>query len=216
MDFGRDMEDSEFIHSSIDTSIEEIGLPTDYDYNCIVGNNLWFYNNLHCVDKPLIYEHLLNIAEEKICIWDPYTNTRDANLFRLINRGIDVKCLTLFEETKIEEEIVRDYSSKKSRFISNLRNIQSENNFNLKLRVYYFNKMDDRFGFHDRYLFIDDDVYIVGSSMGYHNTLNRSKPKSTAIYKVSDELDKRIIRNMFYQYWDECRDEEVLTLYEEY
>lgn len=176
------------------------------NYNCKEGNEFWFYNNLENSHKPLIYEHLLNSAKESICIWDPYANTNDAQLFKLINEGVDVKCLISNDMNK------GNHYEKIREFISELKRIQEEKNYNLKLKVY--NIPNGEKGFHDRYLFIDDDIYIVGSSMAYHNTYSKVKAASTSIHKVLLEENKKIISEIFYEYWRNEKSKEELNLYE--
>lgn len=79
--------------------------------------------------------------------------------------------------------------------------IPSSKDCRFGLRV--INKSDsshqgDRF-FHDRFLIIDDtDVFLIGSSVGYHT----NSQKSTGIFKVSNNDTKNFIKSIFKYYWD--------------
>lgn len=171
-------------------------------YNCIVGKDMWFYSNLHNPNKPSKYESLLEEAKNRVYIWDPYTKVPDEELFKHINQDIEVKCLTLFEGIRMSNSRNSQYTSWASEFISNLANIKSEKGFQLELRVYNVDhRYSEKYGFHDRYLFIDEDIYVIGSSMPYHNLQASVNQKSTCIYKLTDDMNKHIIEQMFNDYW---------------
>ena len=60
--------------------------------------------------------------------------------------------------------------------------------------------------FHDRFLIIDEaDVFLVGSSIGYHI---QSK-QSTGIYKVYSTDAKEFIKSIFKHYWDNCTQHQI-------
>lgn len=189
----------ELYHPQVDTSIDVI--KEKEDFNCKVGEGFWFYDNLEIKEKPLIYERLLSSAKFRVYIWDPYTLKEDAELFKLINKydDIEVKCLTSFPKNK------DNYLKNKKDFVEGLLKIKEEKNIDIELKVY--NITGDSKGFHDRYLFIDDDIFFVGSSMATHNTESNSIPSSTSICKIDNDKNKGIIQDMFWKYW--CDSESI-------
>lgn len=191
-------------HPLTKTSVETVA--EKINYNCKEGNEFWFYNNLETNNKPLIYEHLLKSANYKVYVWDPHINPNDAKLFELINTDVEIKCLTVYESYK------KDANRIKNLFKDNLTRIQEDKKYTLKVKMYNIPKGQK--GFHDRYLFIDENIYIIGSSMAYHNTQSTSKAASTSIHKITSECNKKIITDMFWKYWNNEKSEEVLNLYE--
>ena len=179
----------------VDTSIETT--TCDDNFKCKLGDGFWFYDNLEVEDKPLIYEYLLSSAQYKVYVWDKYINKGDEELFKLINIHNNMKVRLL---TSCKDHIsIQEFQDYKRDFIDVLKSMNREI-IEVELKVYHESK--NKKGFHDRYLFIDEDIYFVGSSMTTHNTKNKSIPSSTSIYKIDNDINKDIIERMFLKYWD--------------
>ncbi len=165
------------------------------------AGNYWFYHKgSYPNQEPLLYQHIINNANSDIEIWDPYFNVNgnnsDHDIFNNIPNNITLKILTQKGLNGTQSYLTDVHNSLKMK-------ITSSKNIRFGLRV--FNKGDisnqgDWF-FHDRYLIIDKtDIYLVGSSVGYH-----LKPeKSTGIFKVNNVDTGLFIISLFEEYWKQA------------
>lgn len=166
----------------------------------------WFYHKGSFPnDSPLLYQELVDNATNEIIIWDPYFNVKspkaDQNIFANIKSNITIKILTLkgldrqqsyLIEVKDALKIVIP-PSKECRF--GLRVINNGDVANQESRF-----------FHDRFLIIDEtDVFLVGSSVGYHIQSERS----TGIFKVSNPDTKEFVKSIFKHYWDSSTQHQI-------
>ncbi len=170
----------------------------------------WFYHKgSYPNDNPLLYQELVDSATKEIIIWDPYFNVyprnADQNIFANIGNDITIKILVY---TSLQNKInylndVKDAlkavipSNKDCRFGIRLINNDDEHN------------EGSRF-FHDRFLIIDEtNVFLVGSSVGYH-----IQPKlSTGIFKVSNNETKDFIKSIFKHYWNNSIQHQIPLAY---
>lgn len=196
------------LKSIVDTNIgdtSELKSP----YGCSTADGIWYYDVLKGKDKPpQIYKYLLSSAREKVWIWDPYTNPEDHVLFKSIKREVDVRCLTFWgcNPKKIDTPKCRQL------FLDEVKKVQIKYKFDLEIRYYNIFKnsqIDDPF--HDRYLFIDSDVYIVGSSMGYHHE-NRSRASSTSIHLIKEKGSIELVKEKFLEVWKDKNTDTALKL----
>ncbi len=162
--------------------------------NCMEAPGTWYYDHLVTQFAPGIYADLLGRAKNMVQIWDPYIYPDDVELLRPIPFGVEMQCLTSFgfdhrqnfDNTRVGK-MIQCIDRDRSFWVS-------------RLTVRYYNVFHDGCGkgsFHDRYLFIDNQVYSVGSSLAYH----RQRNGSTAIHQIQDPQACSLIRRMFENYW---------------
>jgi hypothetical protein len=173
-------------------------------------NEYWFYHKgSYPNDNPLLYQQLIDNATSEIIIWDPYFNVkspnRDQYVFANIHNNITIKILTLkgldgpqTYLTEVQNALRMAITPiKNSRF--GLRVINRGNPVTQAERY-----------FHDRFLIIDDsDVYLIGSSLGYHI----KSEQSTGIFKVSNNDTKDFIKSIFKHYWDNSTQNQIPLTY---
>lgn len=173
-------------------------------------NEYWYYHKgSYPNDTPLLYQQLIDDASNEIIIWDPYFNVkypnRDQDIFANIKDDVTIKILTCKGldrgQTYLEE-------------VKNTLKIAIPPTKNCRFGLRVINKGDinnqgERY-FHDRFLIIDDsEVYLIGSSLGYH-----IKPEqSTGIFKVSNDDTKKFIRSIFKYYWDNSTKHQIKLTY---
>jgi len=170
----------------------------------------WFYHKgSYPNDNPLLYQELVDNATNEIIIWDPYFNVKhpnaDQNIFANIRNNVTIKILTFKgldrNQTYLTE--VKDLlktiipPSKDCRF--GLRVINTGDIANQGSRF-----------FHDRFLIIDENnVFLVGSSVGYHI----QSEQSTGIFKVYNTDTKEFIKSIFKHYWDNSTQHQIQLTY---
>ena len=116
----------------------------------VENNELYFKNeklivNGEVFDALSYLEELVSHANHKILIVDPYIDSKVLNILKYVKDNVIVKITT---------------SSTKSKLTNN----------DIKIFMKQYNKKINKFiddDFHDRYLFIDDLVFHLGSSINY-------------------------------------------------
>ena len=159
----------------------------------------WFYHKgSYPTDNPLLYQQLIDNADNEIVIWDPYFNVkypnRDQDIFANIKNDITIKILT------------QKGLDRTGAYLTEIKNalkttIPQTKDCRFGLRVVNTGDAHNQEGrfFHDRFLIIDDsDVYLIGSSVGYHI----KSQQSTGILRVSNDETKDFIKSIFKYYWD--------------
>lgn len=175
-----------------------------------VGKGMWYYDVFSQPGSgPTVYRSLLGSAKNRIDIWDPFLHPSDAELFSDVPSQIDVRILTCFGATSGELENFT-YNQEYKGFVERLKDLQSQKRFGLKIafinsiKCYEFGKGKLP---HDRFLFIDREAYVVGSSLQYHSEEGhgdwKTKVKNTVIYKVSDIENQGILYQAFSNFWNE-------------
>lgn len=176
------------------------------DHYCkTAGQGLWFFDRLEHNDSgPTIYRHLLEQAERCIRIWDPFLKDTDISLFQNIQADIDIRILTCYDSTQIKLQ--------HQGFINEMTILQAAKHFNVKIAAIDKHKLNSR-GFHsygpsiphDRFLFIDNRAFIVGSSLQYHSVentrINTDSVSTTIIYEIQDPEQCNFLLNEFESYW---------------
>lgn len=168
----------------------------------------WFYHKgSYPNDTPLLYQELVDNANNEIIIWDPYFHTKspdgDQDIFSSIKKDITIKILT-YRGLGRNQQYLIDVKNALKTVISPSKDCR------FGLRV--INKSEphiqgERF-FHDRFLIIDNtDVYLIGSSIEYH--LRYKNAISTGIFKVSNNETKDFIKSIFKYYWDNSAKHEI-------
>lgn len=162
-------------------------------------NEYWFYHKgSYPNDSPLLYQELVDNAIDEIIVWDPYFNVKapnaDQNIFANIKDNITIKLLTLKGLDRTQTYITDVTDALK-------RVILPSKDCRFSLRVINNGDVANQGGrfFHDRFLIIDQtDVFLVGSSVGYHT----QSELSTGIFKVSNSETKEFVKSIFKHYWD--------------
>lgn len=169
-------------------------------------NEYWFYHKgSYPNDNPLLYQKLVDEATNEIIIWDPYFNIKppnnDQDIFSNINNDITIKILTIKGLDGPQTYLTDVKNSLKM-------TIPPTKNNRLGLRVINKGDILNQGGryFHDRFLIIDDsEVYLIGSSLGYHIKTEQS----TGIFKVSNDETKNFIKSIFRYYWTNSNHHEI-------
>ena len=174
------------------------------------GKGMWYYDVFSKPGSgPTVYRTLLGSAKYRIDVWDPFLHPADADLFSDVPSQIDVRILTCFGATSGELENFA-YNEEYKGFVEQLKDLQSQKRFGLKIafinsiKCYEFGKGKLP---HDRFLFIDREAYVVGSSLQYHSEEGhgnwQSAVKNTVICKVSDIENRDILYESFSNFWNE-------------
>ena len=182
----------------------------DAEYYIDTKHGMWFYDRLEEREHaPNIYKKLIDSAEERIYIWEPYLQERDAELFKDIPRNIEVKILTCFN--------VNNSKCPHKGFIDKIKEYRNSNNFSLYIATIEEQDINNKLNKgiartehkrigkklpHDRFLFIDDRVFYVGASLNYHSAPNADRVSTTAIYEISEEENKSFLRQHYDSYWN--------------
>ena len=166
----------------------------------------WFYHKgSYPIDSPLLYQELVDNATNEIIIWDPYFNVKppnaDQNVFANIKNNITIKILT-FKGLDRNQTYLTEVKDALKIIIPPSKDCR------FGLRVINEGDVANQGGrfFHDRFLIIDEtDVYLVGSSVGYHI---QSK-QSTGMFKVSNSDTKEFVKSIFKHYWDNSTQHQI-------
>jgi hypothetical protein len=167
------------------------------EHACHRAGTLWYYDPwLQPSAPPSIYSSLAASALRTLWIWDPYLNDGDANVLTSLNPGISFRLL--FEGASNSPKLAQTLTAFTAAFRSNFPGVTLQISY-LDRSIYWTN--DPALYFHDRYLFVDDDVYLVGSSLSTHCT----RTNATAITKISGDAAPALLRYEFNVYWSHER-----------
>lgn len=186
-----------------------------HHYCKIAGNGLWFYDRLDNHESgPTIYRALLEQAESKIYVWDPYLGEDDVLLFENLSAGIDVWILTCCDASR-ESRMGQNFK----RFLSRIKTERQRIKFGLKIAAIDKSKIQAelrkkeihvRTGEkvpHDRFLFIDKRrVFFIGASLQYHSVENMGfgtrDVSTTMIYEIQEQEQRVFLLREFMSYWN--------------
>lgn len=170
----------------------------------------WFYHkDTYPSDNPLMYQDLIDNANDEIIIWDPYFNVKppnaDQNIFTNIKNDITIKILTLKGLDSTLSYLTDVHNVVKSI-------IAPAKDCRFGLRVINKGDLANQGGrfFHDRFLIIDSaNVFLIGSSLGYH----LKSEQSTGIFKISNPATRDFILSIFQKYWNSSNQHEIPLAY---
>lgn len=141
---------------------------------------------------PSLYQYVLGLAVNEVCIWDAYFHQVDGAIFGSLNHsGIAIKMIT---EPKIP---LTDF---KNGVVTNMETAMNATvKYGCSIIItqakgipYSVWKM------HDRFLIVDrTHVYLIGSSVGNY----LSPCESTGAYEITDNNDKDLIIKAFDYFW---------------
>ena len=104
-----------------------------------------------------------------------------------------------------------------NRFVDKIKKYRNSNNFTLYIAAIEEQNINNKLNKcvtrtehkrigeklpHDRFLFIDDRVFYVGASLNYHSAPNADRVSTTAIYEISEEENKKFLRQHYDSYWN--------------
>ncbi|MDE6479946.1 MAG: hypothetical protein K2L45_06710 [Muribaculaceae bacterium] len=149
--------------------------------------------------KPSLIGAKLLKGRKKIIIWDPhFSPDKDHEFFSFVDQeDAHIEILTTFNNNngicKSQVETLAD----------NICEVLNKNieTYTLLMQGIKYDEMTDLrsyriFLWHDRFMILDDDFYLMGTSMSSQLTGN----KLFGIYKVEDPTDKDIIGELYQKY----------------
>lgn len=171
--------------ASVDGVVEEHG--------CQKADELWLFDSWRVQNSPpSVYSALVSSASRKVWVWDRYLNDDDIDVFRAIRSGVSFRLL--FEgscHSETHRRRVQDFvAAFTARFPAVTLQVKC-------LDRDQYPQADSAFGFHDRYLFVDEEVFSVGSSMTSH----RRREWTTAVMKVLGATARKVLHDKFEGYW---------------
>lgn len=160
------------------------------EHGCQKADEVWFFDSRLVRNTPSIYSTLVSAASRRVWVWDRYLNDGDIDLFQRVQSGVSFRLL--FEASPQSEKDRRNANN----FIAAFTALNPA----VTLQVAYLNRdewKDPAFAFHDRYLFVDDDVFSIGSSLTSH----RKRECTTAVIGIHGATARELLRNRFDSYW---------------
>lgn len=174
----------------------------DEQFYCKTTNDgLWYYDRLSQEDfSPNIYKNLLAEANRTIRVWDPYLCAQDVSLFDDIGSHIEIWILTYLD--------VNQPKQAHSSFLREIRLCQIRNRFSLHIAAIDSQKVNAQLKKkvgrtlpHDRFLFVDERTFLVGSSLRYHSSHDAEGVSSTMIYEVKEDTNRKFLLDEFKSFW---------------
>lgn len=157
---------------------------------------------------PAMYGNLIASATSKVIIWDPYVHGDDMSVFSNLSHNVDISILMLCS--------AQNWGTRNADIINKLKQyIAPEFKASTSLRLAFIDK--DRHGaglngswqFHDRFLIIDDEIFLIGASMAHH----RSPQQTTGIMRIEHEEDKIMIHDAFNQTYNTAAEEHCKSFF---
>ena len=178
------------------------------DFFCKTANQgFWYYDAMEGekISGPTIYRYLVESAKNEVGVWDTYLNASDAVLFNTLSANINLRILTTINQKGEPDQGYDNYY----RFLEEMKKIKKNNGFSFSMmgicKSTHQMLSTARIP-HDRFLFIDDRVFVVGSSLHYHSIeadINRiGNIANTSITELTIDDNKKILKKDFESYWD--------------
>lgn len=162
------------------------------EFNMYKGEHYHFY----CMPEgggqpPTLYQDILKQVEHKVFIWDPYFGKDDARVFgELTHSGVEIRIIT--EKTGGDLEVFKNNCVTE---METVMPVAIRTGCTLKV-THPKNTLKD-WQTHDRFLLVDDRVFLIGSSVNYYT----SQQKSTGACEVISAVDKELIQKSFDYFW---------------
>jgi hypothetical protein len=165
------------------------------EHACQQAGELWYYDpRIETAASPSVYAMLAATAHQSVWIWDPYLNEGDFGVLRSLRSGISFRLLF---EGSCHSLGVRN---KTDLFAASFRDAFPEVTLQIAcLDRDVYTTRDPALCFHDRYLFVDENVYSVGGSLEAH----RRRQFATAVVKIQDKSASQLLRYEFLNYWND-------------
>lgn len=147
---------------------------------------------------PGYYGILLESAQNRVYIWDPYCNgnSNQYDVFSHIREPLDLVVLTNCSSDK-DQKMVNGLNYIKQNIITSILS-------DMKISLMYVDSKihqgpnNVNYFLHDRFLIVDDRYFLVGTSWGYYSS--QGAPGTTGIYEITEDADKLLIQSMFDKY----------------
>ena len=148
--------------------------------------------------NPGYYGILLESAQNRVYIWDPYCydNPNQYDVLSHIREPLDVVVLTNCSSDR-DQKMVNGLNYIKQNIITGILS-------DMKISLMYVDsKMHNgpnnvNYFLHDRFLIVDERYFLVGTSWGYYSS--QGAPGTTGIYEITEDGDKLLIQSMFDKY----------------
>ena len=193
---------SDYSRVSQPSNVPNISTPSN---KCFQAGGTWYYDHPSTMDPPGIYAELLSMATNKVCIWDPNVDEHGFPVLAFVPDDVEIQCLTSMGHVNSNNL----NNTRVGRFVMAV-DVQ-RNKWVSRITVKYYNVRYDDCGknaFHDRYLFVDDNVYVVGNSLAHHVIRNGS----TAIHRIESSQARDLVRSMYTRYWNHTWTEQAFPI----
>lgn len=165
------------------------------------GKDYYLYDRSQTSAYPLLYQKLLAEAKNVIAIWDPHYQMDCKRLFcEMVNNDIVVEVLTICKGYESKSDIMKFAS-----IILSAIDKKSVPKCKVTVNALKYD-WDERHtwaaDWHDRYLIVDDDVYLIGTSMD----AQASKSGSFGIKRLTDTNEKNLVIDTYVRYRDNVKD----------
>lgn len=162
------------------------------EFNMYKGEHYHFYCKPESGGAiPSLYQELLKHAEHNVYIWDSFFRKDDAAIFGcLTHSDIAIKIVTEQSGASLEAFKNDCVTVMETAMTPSIKS-------GCLLKVAHPKASVKDWKIHDRFLFVDEKVYLIGSSVNYYTSLQ----KSTGVCEVVSEIDKDLIRKAFDYYW---------------
>lgn len=132
---------------------------------CRRADHVWYFDPFQeATNAPTIYATLTSSAQRLVWVWDPWLNSNDIQALGALSQGISFRLLTdgaCNPKGAHYQKATQFIAEFTKRFPSVTCQVRC---FDRDLYIAH----DSALAFHDRYLFVDSDVYVVGASLTYH------------------------------------------------
>lgn len=147
---------------------------------------------------PGYYGILLENAQNRVYIWDPYCNDNpnQYDVFSHIREPLDLVVLTNCSSDR-DQKMVNGLNYIKQNIITGILS-------DMKISLMYVDSKihqgpnNVNYFLHDRFLIVDNRYFLVGTSWGYYSS--QGAPGTTGIYEITENGDKLLIQSMFDKY----------------
>lgn len=173
----------------------------DSSSHFVHGVDYAFYNKIRTREAPNYYQQLLSSAQNRIVIWDPYfIPSVSYKVFESLKSSCfvsEILILTICKGSYVGKDFF-EFAKNCFETLSDSLKGFSIMAYGMKNRQYEASSSYQKF--HDRFLFVDNDVYLVGNSLD--NQIDCKE--SFGICRLFNDADKDVAVNAFNDYWKQC------------
>lgn len=163
---------------------------------CWRAGPIWFFDTrAEPIDPPTVYSKLVAAASKKVWIWDPYFNTGDEAAIASIQPAASFRLLL--------EGSCNPNGALRAR-VAAFKTLFPARYPGVTFQIRCFDRdvyTDSALCPHDRFLIVDQHVYVVGTSLTAH--WKRDHP--TVLVQVTDSDAINLVEKQFDQYWSDAK-----------
>ena len=166
------------------------------------GKDYYLYDRSRTRSYPLLYQKLLAQAQDVVAIWDPHYQLNCQRLFsEMKTNDVVIEVLTICHGSESRKDIMMFADTILSAIDKKLvpKCMVTVN----ALKYDWDERITWAADWHDRYLIIDQDVYLVGTSMDAQS----DKSSTFGIKRLTETKDKNIVIDTYVKYRDNVKDE---------